>query len=681
MQRPPDCHCRSIDLKPLLVLLGFGLGLVTLNERSARQFVTCGMGNSQSAARAGERPQNRLSKPPTNLPPLVTDTFERGRYTNLEATTQVAYQNLWLDSAIESPTLQISPMCADESPEPVSPGGLGDMDFELRPGKKSPSTLTERMGDLKRRFSVPSKVRSSRISADAKPESECKPDPKFDGRVTVMEPLNPGLGVTFADDTHFEGQATKRPSAFRRLSMRTPGIATRMSGKLAPPKPSPTTLHYEDDFHMYTDDQFTPEELLYLDEPTRPRSSPRPSLCRASTPNDFEYSYLGGLKLGSLRVVNGCASPAPSNVRPRSFSESTVFTLSRDDLKSPLRYGSSPDTVEGASRRPLRHRLAQTTVAEEMEQSLDATGHTYEELNYDAPEPTAPLVASNTISVEEELFDEGIDTSTPNDTSPEKPIDPSPARRKGTVSGLSKSDSGYSSASSKYPYSLRRRRTAYYGTSSGTYCAPESPPPMPEITISRPQTSSSDRGHFAEMSRYTPPDLTLTFPTGGYWPRIDTEIPSCNDFLDSFFPERASRPGALKEHKSWPLSAYDSTQPMPPATQTTPTQAVHSPLSHLQPGSPKAAKLAKPAPPPLTRRDSAPAHRYLTRVKSLVNLRKQYSRRYPTGPSEDEHGSNTANQAVSAEKQERVPNRLKRDPTRYKTIPRRTQTQARTVKA
>ncbi|GLA63477.1 hypothetical protein AtubIFM55763_009913 [Aspergillus tubingensis] len=42
--------------------------------------------------------------------------------------------------------------------------------------------------------------------------------------------------------------------------------------------------------------------------------SPSPATrFRPATPNEFEYTHLGALKLGSLRVVNGSASPCPSD--------------------------------------------------------------------------------------------------------------------------------------------------------------------------------------------------------------------------------------------------------------------------------------------------------------------------------------------------------------------------------
>ena len=641
------------------------------------------MGNLQSSSRSGERPQNRLSKPPTNLPPLITDSFK------LDDAT-FSLQGPWLDSAIESPTLKTSHVCEDEPPEPVSAGGLGEMDFDL----KTPSTLSVRMGHLKRRFSVPPKPKKvNRHSIDAKLE-EVKPVPVMDRRVTVLDPLNanPSRGVTFADDTHFENQGTKRHSAFRRLSLRAPGIATRVSEKLAPPKRSVTNPLQDDEFHMYTNDQFTPEELLSLDDDTRPSSAPRPSLCRASTPTDLEYSYLGGLKLGSLRVVNGCASPAPSIVRPRSFSESTILSPSRDDLRGASRYGSSPDTNLEVSRVSSRHRLAQTTVVEEkVEVAEDEIEPSQDEFNTgrpcDASEAPSGFALDGDIFhdahesappvVEDELFDEAVDTSTPrDDVFPDKPTDTSnnhpQAKRKVTTPGLSKSDSGYSSASSKYAYSIRRRRTAFYGSSGGTYCTAERPPPMPEITISPPQTPNHTE-RFPEMSPYTPPDLTLTFPKGKYFlPHLDTEIPSCNDFLESVFPETK----ALKEHRSWPLSALDVTHTMPAVeSQNTPDPITGvPPTSNPQPDSPKAAKLTKPPRTQLTRHESA--SKYLARMKSLVNLRKQYCRRHTVhipskGKEKDEDSAANEGEAVSesnTDKKERVPNKLRRQSMKYDDI-------------
>lgn len=67
----------------------------------------------------------------------------------------------------------------------------------------------------------------------------------------------------------------------------------------------------------------TQHDLSALDRAEQGRESPPP---RAETPGDMDYSHLGSLRLGSLRVTNGAASPAPSGYRKEDY-----FTPSETD--------------------------------------------------------------------------------------------------------------------------------------------------------------------------------------------------------------------------------------------------------------------------------------------------------------------------------------------------------------
>lgn len=605
------------------------------------------MGNSLSA----KEPQNRLSKPPSNLPPIHTGPTQP--CTDVETTTPFSYQSPWRGST---------------SQETDSHGGLGDMDFEFRPEKRPPrSALSVRVNAMKRRFSVPERPRGpTRPHTDDRPESEGL---HFDRRsiVPVHADANTGLGVSFGDGTAFENHGTKRYSALRRLSLRAPGIASRVSGKLSSPR-RPTKESTDEEFHMYTDDKFTPEELSSLDVDTLEFGVQHPEIYRASTPKGREYSYLGELKLGSLRVVNGCASPAPSTMRPRSFSDSRVRSVSRDDLSS-LKHRSSQDTVMKSTHRvPSRHRLTPSIVDEGIEDAdhrNETTRRTFSPENH----VPASSVAFSTNAAEDHPFDdEAVDTSmSRDDVIAEEDTNPrTPARRKGEPSGLSKSDSGYSSASSKYAYSRRGNRSTHYGSSGGKYYTHETAPPVPERASELSKRLSNE--HFVETAQYVPPDLSLTLPSG---PRLLTEIPSCHGLMQSIFPDHDS----LRQG-SWPLASNDM------AHEQGTVQVLPDLKQEDEP-----AKLTKSRRPRFTHNNSA--SKYLTRVKSLVNIRRQYTRRNTLHPAaEEEKREQTeiqcqqqkdkacfkAKPVEDNKQQQRVPNKLRRRSTTNSPMHPRMQT-------
>ncbi|KAL8781776.1 MAG: hypothetical protein Q9194_000136 [Teloschistes cf. exilis] len=106
-------------------------------------------------------------------------------------------------------------------------------------------------------------------------------------------------------------------SPIRRRSLYTPGIATRSPEDILrkPPPPEHCTPQATRDYYY---------------NPACPQSSPLSRLANLkssphgrSTPVDLDYAHLGALKLGTLRVTNGAASPIPRdrNVSPASQDE------------------------------------------------------------------------------------------------------------------------------------------------------------------------------------------------------------------------------------------------------------------------------------------------------------------------------------------------------------------------
>ncbi|KAL8908748.1 MAG: hypothetical protein Q9207_000605 [Kuettlingeria erythrocarpa] len=111
----------------------------------------------------------------------------------------------------------------------------------------------------------------------------------------------------------------------RRRSLYTPGIATRSPQDILRKPPVPTTV-------------ISQAERDYYYNPTMPESSPLSllALLRASnngrsTPSELDYTHLGAMKLGTLRVTNGAASPIPQDRNVSSDPLSNIATASGEN--------------------------------------------------------------------------------------------------------------------------------------------------------------------------------------------------------------------------------------------------------------------------------------------------------------------------------------------------------------
>jgi hypothetical protein len=116
------------------------------------------------------------------------------------------------------------------------------------------------------------------------------------------------------------------PIPIRRKSLRQPGIATRIQKDERWGPSPPCAAGVDPDRDYYYNPVFPEEtshielEALNLDTPNSRRPVP-PPLVRTETPSDLVF--LGGLKLGSLHITNGRASPAPSDLSRRAKARST----------------------------------------------------------------------------------------------------------------------------------------------------------------------------------------------------------------------------------------------------------------------------------------------------------------------------------------------------------------------
>ncbi|KAL8855517.1 MAG: hypothetical protein Q9178_007837 [Gyalolechia marmorata] len=107
-------------------------------------------------------------------------------------------------------------------------------------------------------------------------------------------------------------------SPIRRRSLYTPGIATRSPEDILRKPPPPEHVRSQADRDYYYN-------------PALPDSSPlarlanlRTSQNGRSTPSEMDYGHLGALMLGTLRVTNGTASPAP---REQDISPAPISAL------------------------------------------------------------------------------------------------------------------------------------------------------------------------------------------------------------------------------------------------------------------------------------------------------------------------------------------------------------------
>ncbi|KAI4133440.1 MAG: hypothetical protein LQ338_000176 [Usnochroma carphineum] len=140
----------------------------------------------------------------------------------------------------------------------------------------------------------------------------------------------------------------------RRRSLYTPGIATRSPEDILRKPPPPSTAR-------------TQAEREYYYNPSLSETSPLPRLANLrasntgrSTPAELDYTHLGAMKLGTLRVTNGAASPVPREQDASPAPASSLDTASQEDYYT----ASEGDRSEGApsaSWRPESGHLSRTT--------------------------------------------------------------------------------------------------------------------------------------------------------------------------------------------------------------------------------------------------------------------------------------------------------------------------------
>ncbi|EQL38825.1 hypothetical protein BDBG_01731 [Blastomyces gilchristii SLH14081] len=337
------------------------------------------MGNTQSTQpvhpHKSARRSNRLSKARTNhAGNRLRTTWDQELFLESPPLSSYSPYSPYSAHSSPSPWLDPQPVCSPElrppideviAVEPSSPASL-------HPSHASGSQCTgddgrtranfgEIMGEFKRRMSRSgSRTRGALFShAPELDKLETRFSQPMPARVSSAQTEEPdrafGLGVSTRDG--FGPPESHRFPSIRRLSLYNPGKPVRSPKTLLQTIFSPrSTVQEGPAFSYWGRDGHAPmrrtsTDTLLLYEMTH--SSP----LRASTPSDLEYSHLGRLKLGSLRVVNGSASPAPSDrtpmsVRRQSFSDMKSVHLDQRNSTDLLR-SRSRDWSDGYSSNSL----------------------------------------------------------------------------------------------------------------------------------------------------------------------------------------------------------------------------------------------------------------------------------------------------------------------------------------
>ncbi|PYI09041.1 hypothetical protein BO78DRAFT_309252 [Aspergillus sclerotiicarbonarius CBS 121057] len=286
------------------------------------------------------RRSNRLSKPPPNKAALGSTSSRASHQASVSnsptRTQAAAWQNPWTGTSI--------PVSAPES----ETGGRRSQSLpsvSYQPGAPWPSvnktrkcqSMVKAPDDLGPRLSVRTATMSDSMGGQPSRRSSRQ------GSFQTATPRNgpePSMArqPSRSYSTHSPPQRTQSTmhhstieeatssntlfmvdsqgfSLIRRRSLLTrPGVATRRSTRDTARRLSSPIDQEINPSVNYRNGTYIPSRLLLSDceDAARGPSGPLTQL-RPPTPNDFEYTHLGALKLGSLRVVNGSASPCPSD--------------------------------------------------------------------------------------------------------------------------------------------------------------------------------------------------------------------------------------------------------------------------------------------------------------------------------------------------------------------------------
>ncbi|KAJ5748063.1 uncharacterized protein N7511_009759 [Penicillium nucicola] len=400
------------------------------------------MGNTQSRPQNDTRRSNRLSKPLSKK----YNTFQtssqhlRSESDSSQASGLIGWQNPWVGYNISNTPVgnrishtkkaEIPPTLFEAEPCEESPTG----EIAASADDQAPETCQDR----------PSLSTTGPRRASYQPGTpDVSPQflPVYDQprrANSIQTPLQIQNSVVLekndatSSNTHFL-VGNQRFSLTRRRSLLTrPGVATRRTTGAIRRVPSPIGEPIDD-----------PSESDVLQWPLPSTQKTRvPSPTRPTSPTDARYTQLGALKLGSLRVVNGSASPCPSE---------------RISLDGP---GLGLKNIEVVG--PLRRSTLEIPSLPDLKKSDDVPGSPF---SFEKS-PTITVHPRNKALFPGDPDDEAIALCDDRRVPLEKGTLEGLARS--TSRSLNKSDSGYSSATSVHSIQRSRTRGSVDSQTSGS---------------------------------------------------------------------------------------------------------------------------------------------------------------------------------------------------------------------
>ncbi|KAF3394356.1 hypothetical protein F1880_005392 [Penicillium rolfsii] len=418
------------------------------------------MGNSQSTPTKEEtRRANRLSKPLTRKlaalsSPRVSCSEADGSELN---TGLIGWQNPWVGSSLSTDVRNSHAKARDIPPTLFETEARPSIETKVVESSiQSPvAPVLEPLSPispLSREASTSSSFRrASYQSVSYGGSSQLSFVPPQLRRANSIQPTLTSHNSVIYEDTYEDATSSnthflvgnQRFSLTRRRSLLTrPGVATRRTSGAVRRVPSPIGEPIDpiDDLN----------DSKILQWPLPPRQ--RPSLTveprgRPTSPPDSRYTQLGALKLGSLRVVNGSASPCPSERIP---------------LDQP---GLGPNNVDAMGR--IKSTLEIPTIPD-LRKSDDIPGSPF---SFEKS-PTITVPPPSRLIFPSELEDEGIAMFDDGISQADKVAGDANVDRSTVHSdSLNKSDSGYSSAASVSSYQHSRPRASFDSQTSGSCIA------------------------------------------------------------------------------------------------------------------------------------------------------------------------------------------------------------------
>ncbi|CAK43371.1 hypothetical protein AnigIFM59636_007973 [Aspergillus niger] len=290
------------------------------------------------------RRTNRLSKPPPNRATLASNSFRASCQTSgtsspTECPACTAWQDPWTGTSISLkapepdvctrrsqslpsasyrpgepwPTLSRARKCQSMVKEPD--------DFSLYSHVPTVPTSDSIMGgQVSRRSSRHNSFQATTLPSRPQPLMARPPRPRraYSAHTPPQRAQSTMHHSTIEEATSSNTLFRVDSQGFsiiRRRSLLTrPGIATRRPARDTARRLSSPVVREPTPSLNYLNETSASPRLLPSGYEDDACGLPSPvTRFRPATPNEFEYTHLGALKLGSLRVVNGSASPCPSD--------------------------------------------------------------------------------------------------------------------------------------------------------------------------------------------------------------------------------------------------------------------------------------------------------------------------------------------------------------------------------